>query len=186
MRTAYDSTDPAAIPADARMVMWYLDGRESKWSPQDLERFPDAVKVSITVLGSPVADVADVENGDLTPASAAGWIRSRAGHKATIYCNLSTAPAVREACAGLTYDLWVADWNGEPHAITGAVAVQYADPAHGSGGQFDKSLVTDDSWYPTPPTYGETLEARATTLEAALAAVVHQAADLTDLIKAHK
>ena len=112
------------------------------------------------------ADIADVENGDLTPASAADWIRSRAGHKSTIYCSLDTAPKVREACQGLAYDLWVADWTGSPHEIGGAVAVQYADPAHGSGGNFDLTCVTDAGWYPSPPTWEESILAKAGQIKA--------------------
>lgn len=185
MRTAYDSASPAAIPASARMVLWYLDGRYA-WPADQLARFPRAVKVSITVQGHPAADIADVENGDLTPASAADWIRSRAGHKSTVYCSLDTAPKVREACQGLAYDLWVADWTGQPHEIGGAVAVQYADPAHGSGGDWDLTCVTDDGWYPSPATWQETALARATSLETSLAGLVHQAADLTDFVKAHQ
>ncbi len=169
-RTMYDSTTPAAIPSGARVVAWYLDGAVSAWPAGSLDRFADAVKVSITVTGHPGGDIGDVENGDLTPASAAAWIRARGGHRSTIYTFLDNLPAVRDACKGLVYDVWVADWTGQPHAIDGAVAVQYADPAHGSGGDFDLSVVTDASWYPSPPTAAERL-AEVAALAAKITAV---------------
>lgn len=167
------------------MVLYYMDGKYG-WPSAELARFKDAVKVSITVLGHPVADICDCENGDLTPQGAAAWVRSRAGHLATIYTSLAQVDAVREACKGLKYDLWVADWTGEPHEVPGAVAVQWADPAHGSGGDWDISSVWDDSWYPSAPTWQETALRAATALETSLAALVHQAADLTDYVKAHQ
>ncbi len=144
----YDSTSPGDIPATAEMVAGYIDGAYA-WSPSGWARFPAAVKVTVaTQPGTDAGDVLDVELGDATPAQAPAWIRMRqtAGLTVpTIYCASFAVPQVRQLCAGLRYALWVAEWTGHPHAVAGAVAVQYADPSS-SGGHYDLSLVTDPGW----------------------------------------
>ncbi|MCM6778853.1 hypothetical protein NDR87_35805 [Nocardia sp. CDC159] len=148
-RTMYDSDTAKAIPADATMVAGYVDGRP-KWSQADWDLFPNATKVGIAV--DPRTDngeVLDVEPGAAEPEQAPGWIRMRqaAGlQRPTIYCSKSSIPAVRTACEGLTYALWVADPTGVEHGFEGAVACQWAQPGHGSPGHYDISLVTDDNW----------------------------------------
>ena len=149
MRTLYDSVTAADIPADAEMVSGYVDGRY-RWSPSDWARFPHAVQVRIAVSASTNdGDVLDVEPGDATPAQCPDWIRMRQAAglpRPTIYCNRSTMGAVQDACRGLSYSLWIAEWTGSAHPILGAVAVQYASPGTGSGGHYDLSAVYDDSW----------------------------------------
>lgn len=167
-RTAYDSATPSAVPDTAKVVLYYLDGY--KWTAADLARFPGAVKVSITVEGHPAGDIADSEAGAMTPEQVAAWIRSRAGHKSTVYCSKDNWAAVRAACKGLSADWLIADWTGEPHGLPGAVGVQYAAPQHGSPGDYDLSFITDDGWYPSPQTDAERL-ARAAELAAELVAV---------------
>lgn len=148
-RTMYDSVTAKDIPAHAAMVAGYVDGK-FRWSQADWGRFPHAIKVRIAV--SPHTDdghVLDVEPGDSTPAQAPAWIRMRhaAGlARPTIYCNRSTWPAVRAACKGLTYEVWIAEWTGHQHGIAGAAACQWATPGLGSAGHYDISLVTDDQW----------------------------------------
>jgi hypothetical protein len=174
-RTAYDSADPVAIPSSAKMVLWYLDGAASKWTGGDLARFRDAVKVSITVVGSVIADIADVENEDLTIPGAVDWIRSRGGHRATVYIGAARIPELRAAAKGLHYDVWAADWTGTPHPLPGCVAVQYASPAQNSGGEYDLTEVHDDNWYPSPVSWQRTALLRAqdlATASADLAAIV--------------
>ncbi|MFI6044229.1 hypothetical protein ACIA8C_21540 [Nocardia sp. NPDC051321] len=156
----YDSTSAQDIPADAVMVAGYIDGRH-KWSQADWDRFPNAIKVHIAVdPQTNDGEVLDIEQGASRPDQAPGWIRMRqaAGlERPTIYCNKSTWPAVQTACQGLTYASWIAEWTGAAHAIEGAVACQWADPAHGSPGHYDISLVTDDNWpkpgTPPPPSH---------------------------------
>lgn len=151
MRTMYDSVTAHDIPTSAHMVAGYVDGRY-KWSAADWSRFPHAMKVKIAVSASTNnGNVLDCESGDATPAQCPGWIkmRQKAGlARPTIYCNHSTMAAVQHACSGLHYALWIAEWNGHAHSISGAAAVQYADPGHGSGGHYDLSAVYDDSWHP--------------------------------------
>lgn len=149
----YDSTSPSDIPADAQMVAGYADGAYV-WRQADWDRFPTAAKVTIsTQPGSTIADVLDVELGDATPSDAARWVQARtdAGFlRPTVYCARSSMSTVAAALSGMKYELWVADWTGQPHAIEGAVAVQYANPST-SGGHFDLSVVYDDFWPLTDP-----------------------------------
>lgn len=150
-RLMFDSDRASDIPAGTSIVAGYLDGAESQWSAADWERFPDAIKVTITVLGNIDADVADVENGDLNPVQGAAWVRRRleagiAGPH-VIYCNLSTLPAVRAECTGLPVSYWVAHYTDVPHMEEGEeiVATQFVSPGTGSGGHYDISLCSD-SW----------------------------------------
>lgn len=150
----YDSITAADIPADAAGVAGYVEG-SWKWTAADWARFPRARKVTIAVWAAD-AYALDVEKGDATPEMAPDWIRrqqARGLAVPSIYCNDSTWPAVQAACAGLSYDLWIAEYGrpgtpsyGRPHLAPGSAATQYADPAAGSGGHFDLSLCED--WWP--------------------------------------
>lgn len=145
----YDSTTAADIPSSAVAVAGYIDGAY-KWSDEDWARFPVAKKVRIACFPTTNdGDVLDCEPGDAKPEQCAGWIRMRqaAGLTVpTIYCMPSEVAAVKAACAGLTYDLWVADpapagiKPGTPHLYPGSMATQYAWPAYNSGGHWDLSL----------------------------------------------
>lgn len=123
----FDSVNAQQIPLDAEVVAGYIDGRYA-WGSTDWDRFPNAEKVTITVLGDISANVADVETGDLTPADGRKFIidKQAAGyHGATIYCNRDSLSAVRTACQGLAYYIWVADWTNAPHEINGTIGTQY-------------------------------------------------------------
>lgn len=149
MRVMYDAVSPSAIPANAKMVAGYLAPNRYAWSAQDWARFPNAVRVEIAVFASTNAGhVLDVEIGDATPAQAPGWVLKRraAGVDPTIYCNLSTWPAVQAAfkAAGVREPhYWIAHYGAGANIPAGAVAVQYADPAGHSGGNYDISAVAD-------------------------------------------
>lgn len=135
----FDSTSPAAIPADALVVAGYVDGLYA-WTPEDWSRFPTARRVAISVDGDPTrGDVLDVETGAASPAQCRVWIEQRPPGLVvpTIYCSLSAVPAVQASCAGLTYDLWTADPTGVAHITPGAAATQYA---WGRAGTYDTSL----------------------------------------------
>jgi hypothetical protein len=157
-RTMYDSTEPAAIPPDAEIVAGYVDG-SYRWSDADWNRFATSVKVGIATQPSTnEGTVLDVELGDATPEQAPAWIRMRQADgvpQPTIYCGLSAVGRVREACKGLLYWLWVADWTGSPHPVSYAAAVQYANSAQ-AGGHFDLSIVYTPQWPGpfTPPSGG--------------------------------
>jgi hypothetical protein len=140
----YDAVTPHNIPESAEVVAGYIDG-DYAWHRDDWNRFPDAIKVLITVSGSLKANVADVENGDLTPEQAAKWIhdkQSQGMRGCTVYCNRSTLESVRKACHGMTYYAWVADWTGKAHAIHGCCATQYSNVDNA----YDLSMVYSQQW----------------------------------------
>lgn len=154
MEKLYDgiNTDARAIaqviqPGDG--IAFYIDGRYA-WGPAELSLFSvdDHPRVTITVRGNP-ADVADCENGDLTPEEAAAWlIRQRAAgyFRPTIYRSLSVMRDIRRATGplimGQDWDSWVADYNNDSRQVyPGAVAHQYRSEAN-----LDISSVFDKNW----------------------------------------
>lgn len=144
----YDSVTAKDIPASAAMVAGYVSG-PFRWSDADWARFPNATKVRIATRAN-VNDghVLDVEPGAATPAQAPGWVQMRraAGVDPTVYCSLGAWPAVRAAFAAADVaepHYWIAHYDYSPALPGGAVAKQYADPAHNSGGHYDKSSVAD-------------------------------------------
>lgn len=150
-RRMYDSVEWRRIPANAEMVAGYVDGRY-KWPDEAWHRFPHAKHVHISVIppgdaGS--AGVLDVESGAAAVSDAPGFVRRRRAHHrpAVIYCSRSLVPEVRQACHGLDYLLWVADWTGHPHRLEDmnrVVAVQW----HGGPNlDYDTSEVFDDNWH---------------------------------------
>lgn len=148
-RRMYDSANLDGIPSDASMVAYYVDGRYGvSTEPEMRRRWPAAVLVPISAVGSNAGIVGDVETGDLTPAGSVDWVlmRRAAGVTPSLYCNRSTWPAVRAAfgyrlVAEPSY--WIAAYDGVRVIPSGAVAKQYADPAAGSGGDYDVSIVAD-------------------------------------------
>lgn len=137
-------------PGKFDLVAGYVDGLY-KWTDEDWLFHHASRLVRITVLGGNAdADVADVENGDLTPTEAADWAGNRvlAGKIPALYFSRSAYGAVHAAIAarGINdqqWTVWAADWTGIPHLLAGTYATQYADPAYGSGGHFDVSVVAD-------------------------------------------
>lgn len=157
MRRMYDSVTWSAIPTNAQLVAGYINGT-FKWPAQAWARFPNAVKVRIATRAS-VDDghVLDVEPGDATPAEAPGWVvmRRKAGVDPSVYCGASAWEDVIRAfhVAGVAQPhYWVAHYDGKQQlpviSVPGigtftAVAKQYADPARGSGGNWDSSIAAD-------------------------------------------
>lgn len=150
-RSMADSVTARDIPVGKfDLVAGYVDGLY-KWSDADWALHASSQHVRITVLGTvDGADVADVENGDLTPDEAAAWAARviYAGRTPALYFSRSAFGAVNAAmvAAGINpsqWTVWAADWTGSPHILPGTYATQWADPAYGSGGHFDVSLVTD-------------------------------------------
>lgn len=145
----YDAVSPSAIPTSAQIVAGYLPPSRYAWSAQDWARFPNAVHVKIAIFASTNdGHVLDVEPGCASPSEAPGWVvkRRAAGVDPTVYCNLSTWPTVQAAfkAAGVTQPhYWIAHYGTGAVIPAGAVAVQYADPPGGSGGNYDISAVAD-------------------------------------------
>jgi hypothetical protein len=130
-------------------VAGYLNGT-FVWSQADWDLFPHANHVTITVTASAdIGDVLDVETGDATPPQAEAWIamRKAAGlYRPTIYCNLSTVPAVRAGTGkyvlGTDYDLWIAVFdNSTASPYAGCAAKQYESTTN-----YDLSEVYDVDW----------------------------------------
>lgn len=143
MRTMYDSTGAARIPAGVAMVAGYIDGNY-KWSEADWALFPKAVKVRIAVLPSTLdGHVLDVEHGDAAPDHAPVWVsrRRQAGADPSVYCNLSTWPAVAQAfrLSGIAAPhYWIARWGHSEIIPPGAIALQYR-----AVGPYDLSIVAN-------------------------------------------
>jgi hypothetical protein len=163
-RTLYDALGQHAtsIPRGAQMVAGYADG-DFKWSAADYAMFPRAARLAITVAAqvpdSHDASVIDVETGAFTPHDARGFVVARTAYRpaglAAVYCNLSTLPAVRKACRGLAYGIWLAHYTDRPPAAPepawgpDVVAVQWRN-GDTTGVEYDQSVVFDADWHPQP------------------------------------
>ena len=144
---------------NAAMVAGYINGQFA-WASAQWNLFPHADHVTIsTTAGANEGDVLDVESGDATPDQTAGWIamRKAAGlYRPTIYCSRDVIPAVRIGTGSYIldkdYDIWVADYTGVAHQVSGCAATQYESTAN-----YDISTVYDTAWphrkapVPSPP-----------------------------------
>ena len=144
MRFMFDAVTPGEIPASATLVAGYADGHYANIAAMR-KRFPNATVVTIAVGHTTRAMVADVETGDMTPASAVLWARDTMhdvpNAELTLYANTSTWPSVKAAfkAAGVVLpQWWAAHYTGVPHLEPGSVATQYAD-----AGGYDESLVAE-------------------------------------------
>lgn len=155
-RTMFDACNPAHIPGDAAMVAGYIDG-QCAWPTAAWARFPNARKIRIaTNPSTDDGDVIDVERGDATPDTAAGWLAMRraAGRNPSLYCSVANMATVRARLAAhgiAAPPFWVAHYGVAPVIPAGAVALQYANE-HPPG--CDTSVVAD-YWPgidPAPPT----------------------------------
>lgn len=82
---------------------------------------------TVCAVGNTVADIADVESGDMSPGRAAFGVRMGWWH--TVYCSLDTLPSVQSAMKAQGSPSWfwfAADPTGVPHLPPGAAACQYA------------------------------------------------------------
>lgn len=172
-RTMYDSTTPAAIPADAQMVAGYVDGAYA-WTDADWARFPNAVKVRIAV--NPATNdghVLDVEPGNWDAVQSVDWvIMRRAGifptglAEPTVYCGILTGYSMADVLAAHQArgvpppQIWLANWDGLAQLPTGVIAKQYQHgPIEAPG--TDVSIVAD-YWPgvdPAPPDIETRIEA---------------------------
>jgi hypothetical protein len=149
MATMYDAVAPSSIPSGVpapTYVAGYIDGAWRSYAGITA-RFPNAIPVSITVSGTQLAQVADCENGDLTPVGAANWAKAKlvAGVVPTVYCSEAAWPSVKNACAGVgPIDWWIAGYPGSvgEALYPGSVAHQWIDR-----GTYDESVVLD-GWKP--------------------------------------
>src|SRR4029077_13312554 len=99
-RTMYDSTSINNIPQSAEMVGFYTDGIYAASLAGVRARFPTAVLVGISAIGTNSGVVGDIEPGCMTINQGVAWVKMRraAGVDPTIYCNETNAWAsVRDA-----------------------------------------------------------------------------------------
>lgn len=141
----YDSTNIYDIPTSAQMVGYYVDGLYAYPYATVRKRFPNAVLVGISAIGTDNGVVGDVENGDLTPSESVDWVlaRRRAGVDPSLYFSISQLATVQAAFKARGVPMphvWDAYWTAVPHIDNGAYATQYDHPPH-SGGHYDLSKV---------------------------------------------
>ena len=165
-----DSITPANLPAGYEAYLGYVDGN---W-PTVAElaaRFPSARAVRLTVRGgTTAADGCDVENGDLTPQSAAAWAAwycaSWPSRRPVLYASVDNMPAVLAELPGrkVTRErvrLLAAHYGKGVH-ICGPSTCGAAFQADGTqwtstyaglnGQQIDMSVLADDFFAsPAPP-----------------------------------
>lgn len=148
MRYMADSTNGFDIPQGRfELVAGYVDGLYA-WSGAMWKFHDSARHVTITVFGgSQVADVADVERGDLTPAQGADWALNmiRLGRYPTLYYSEYLDPQIQAemGARGIhAFGIWRANWNNVPDLHPNDTAHQYADSAM-VGAHYDVSVVRD-------------------------------------------
>lgn len=162
-RIGRDSIKPTDIPvAGTQLAMGYVNGPISQWPTDAWSRFPDAVKVTIDVVGDrPDADCLDIESGDATIGTAVTWVRDKLARKESyppvLYCNRASLTLLFNALAAAGFHvehdfrLWIATLDGSKTVtdMTGVTAVQYAGQSL-TGGHYDESIVYDDAWKSAP------------------------------------
>ena len=156
--TVYDSVNVAAIPADAQVILGYVDGADPEIAGNYaavVKRFPHAHVVSVTTTGRNRAMMCDCEKYDLSPAMVRTWADNDLylGPLPLVYSSVSRYSRVRSAMTPLQWTWWAADWTGTPHLVDRSSATQYADPAT-SGGDYDLSVMMPGLFeflFGTPP-----------------------------------
>lgn len=164
IRIMYDAIgqNSAHIPADADIVAGYSEG-DFAWTPEDWARYPKAAHARIATLSDDYqhASVVDSELHALPPAACRTFVIERNKFRpgtATVYRDWAGLPQLLRACAGLSYDLWLAWWiGGVPHS-TDLARVRSVLPAGvnlvawqwANRGTYDVSAVFDDDWHPEP------------------------------------
>ena len=157
MRIFRDSVNPSAIPLGGiNGVIGYANGR-FRWSAEETHRFAAAglqtAMVDVDGTAWAAACILDVERGDAGPAQAPGWIRNRNAFRgdATIYCDLSTLPAVLAATSRLSESwwLWIAHYTGHPHIphMTLPANVKVMGCQYASFEAYDESCIVADAWH---------------------------------------
>lgn len=135
MRTCFDTTNPANIPASGfDLLGGYDDG-----SYNDIQALkvahPGKTVISISVFPRDnFGSVLDVEKGDADPDQAPGWVtmRREAGEpNPGVYCSLAAWPAVRAAFAAAKVPepwYWIAAHPGNgANLYSGSLGHQYED-----------------------------------------------------------
>lgn len=145
--TMYDSVTVGEIPANARAVAGYVNGRYRTWL-ELASSHPHAKRLSIAVSADANAECLDVEQHDARIEQVPEWVRRqqrRGVRRPVVYCSLGLAHSllgVLEAHGIKRSEirLWTAHYNDRPHRCTArcgfrmtgtADATQYTDRALG-------------------------------------------------------
>lgn len=126
MLTIFDAVDWETMP-HGQPILVYVDPPPAINTTAAIPVLKPSLVFTVTALGNVVADIADVESGDMSPGRAAFGLRMGWWH--TIYCSLDTKPSVVAAVKAQGSPPWswfAADPTGVPHLPTGASACQYA------------------------------------------------------------
>jgi hypothetical protein len=148
MRYMVDSTNVQDDPLGVQLVMYYCDGIYAVDPATVRARFPNAILVSCSAIGTNCGKVGDVEPGCMTIAQSIVWVQERraAGEDPTLYCNeLHTWLPLRLAfqAAGVPEPHYlVANYDGVAEVPAGTVGKQYENPTL-TFGHFDRSVVAD-------------------------------------------
>lgn len=148
MRYMCDSTNINDDPTSFQLVAYYCDGNFAVSEAAVRARFPHAILVPISAIGTNSGVVGDCEPGCMTEDELVTWCveRRAAAVDPTGYVNeMNDWVPAREAFArrGVAEPhWWVADYDGLDVIPPGAVAKQDKNSAM-TGGHFDKSVVAD-------------------------------------------
>lgn len=135
------------IPSNAAYVAGYVDSIHYTWPQSAWDRFPNAVKVTISTTGNKVAKVGDCESGDMTPNQLVDWVLKCRAHNVNAigYCALGNWNTCQQAFNSRKVPQppwWVAHYDGKRdlptlNGIT-AIAKQYMEST-----AYDLSCITD-------------------------------------------
>lgn len=143
MLTIYDAVAWETMPP-GKPILVYEDGNFPTY-PAAVNGLHPPLFWTVTTTGKNVADIADCEGGDLSPAQAVFGLRLGFWH--TIYCSLSTFPHVvaeAKAQGSPRWSWFAADPTGTPHLPKGAAACQYAWHSLGQcPANYDMSIATE-------------------------------------------
>lgn len=157
----FDSTNPAAIPANAQAAAGYVGGRWPTYAAIKAAH-PTIPVLAIAIDATEDGDVLDVESGDASPADCPGWFvrqKARGLWLPKFYANLSTMPAVMAALSAVPraqFGLWAAHYTYSSHvcracgttALSGDMdATQWTDLAAGC----DQSTCNEAFFATGPP-----------------------------------
>ena len=124
----YDGVNVSQWPAGAKYGLVYTDGRFANRQAV-VNRFPGIVLQTISAVGTGPAMWVDCEPGCVWPPHAALGIYLLWRNKGCrgIYCTQATKPLVRAeaAAAGVTPEIFGADWTGVPHINPDEAQTQY-------------------------------------------------------------
>ena len=134
-------------------VFYYATG-DYTWPTAQIKRFKLAGKrvhaIDTSGTGAEIADIVDVETGDLSPQDVPAWVDERWKHHSTaaVYCSRSVVPDVVSALDGRPSYLIVADWTGQPHIpqLTLPPHVILAGVQYANLPDFDLTAIYSRAW----------------------------------------